>query len=83
VEQRVEALIGFDPDIATDSAVAARWAAAWNEFLAAKRRNAVSAVARLNLDLCPIDEHCLILQCGRGIVVDGLHGRAKKTKASF
>src|SRR5436190_19312268 len=62
VEQGVQAFVRLDPDIAADTAVASRGAAAWNEFLAAKRRNAVSAVAGLHLYLGPINEHVFILQ---------------------
>ncbi len=51
IDQRVEVLDGLGPDVSASAAVTAVRAAILNELLAAKRDAAVSALARLNIDL--------------------------------
>ncbi len=56
VDQRVEAVDAFGHDIAAAPAVAAVGTAELDEFLAAERDAARSAVARANVDLGLIEE---------------------------
>jgi hypothetical protein len=58
VKQRVQAFVGFDPDIASDTAVTPGRSAAGNEFFAPERRDAVSTVARFNSYFGAIYKHC-------------------------
>jgi hypothetical protein len=57
VQKRVQALIRFHPNIASFAAVSARWSAARDELLAAKGRNAVSAVTGFYPDLYSVYKH--------------------------
>jgi hypothetical protein len=57
VKQSIQALVRLQPDIASFAAVASGRAAPRNEFLAPKRRDTISAVAGLYLDLYAVDKH--------------------------
>src|SRR5215213_257576 len=61
VKQGVQTLVRFQKDIATDAAVPARRTAAWDELLAAKGGNTVSAVAGFDVYLYAINKHGSIL----------------------
>jgi hypothetical protein len=61
VQQRVHGLVGDNPDVAPPAAVASGRTAAGHEFLATKGRYAISAVATVNANLCPINKHDLRL----------------------
>ena len=61
VEERIERLGGFEPDVAAAPAVAARRAAARDEFFTAKGRHAVPAVSTPNTNLDPINKQFAIL----------------------
>jgi hypothetical protein len=56
VEECVERRVGFEPDVAAAPAVAARGAAARDEFFASEGRHAVPAVAAPNPYLDPINK---------------------------
>src|SRR6185437_13188578 len=56
VDERIEAIDGFDEDAATIAAVTAVGAAEFNEFLAAERHAAVPARAGCDIDLGFIEE---------------------------
>ena len=56
VDQCVEAVSGFDPDIAATPSVAAIGAAEWDELLAPERDRAGAAVAGAHVDLGLIQE---------------------------
>src|SRR5258708_39376178 len=56
VDQRVQPVDHFDDDIAAAAAIATGRAAELDEFFAAKRHAAVSAVAGAGVDLCFIKE---------------------------
>src|SRR5690606_30524107 len=57
VQQSIKPFVGFQPNITAAAAVTARRAAARHEFLAAKCRYAVAAVARIYTYLYAINEH--------------------------
>ena len=59
MQQGIQALIGFEPDVAAMAAIAARWSTARYEFFSPKGCDAVSAVSRFHLDLCSVYEHYL------------------------
>jgi len=61
VEQRVQSFVRFEPHVAADTAVAARRAAAGDEFFAPERRDAVAAVSSFYLDFCAVYKHFIIL----------------------
>ncbi|MGY3405812.1 hypothetical protein ACVWZV_001925 [Bradyrhizobium sp. GM5.1] len=52
VDQRVQPVGDLDDDIAAAATIAAGGAAEFNEFFAAERHAAVSAVAGADIDLC-------------------------------
>ncbi len=56
VKQRVQRLVGFEPEVAAAPAVPARWPTARHEFLAAKGRHAVAAVSALDANLGAINK---------------------------
>ena len=56
VDQRVEVLVGLQPDVAAVAAVAAVGAAERDELLAAEADAAVAAVAGGDRDFCFVDE---------------------------
>ena len=56
IDQRVEVLVGDQPDAAAVAAIATVRAAERNEFLATEAHAAVAAVAGLYVDLGFVDE---------------------------
>ena len=56
IDQRVQIAVGGRPDAAAAPAVATARAAHRNEFFAAKRRDAVAAIAGEYLDACFVKE---------------------------
>ncbi|MGY3645784.1 hypothetical protein ACVWW2_001075 [Bradyrhizobium sp. LM4.3] len=56
VDQRVQAVCDLDYDIAAAAAIAAGGTAEFNEFFAAERHAAVSAVTGADVDLCFVEE---------------------------
>jgi hypothetical protein len=61
MEQRIEALVGFEPDIAAHASVTAGRPAPGHELLAAKGCDTVSTVSGFDFDFRSIYEHVSIL----------------------
>ena len=59
VQQGIQPLIRFKPDIASVASITAGWTAAGHKLLTPESSDAVSAVASFYLYLCSIDEHLL------------------------
>jgi hypothetical protein len=57
VEQCIQSLIGFEPNVTAAPAVAARRPAARHKFFTPKSRDAIAAVTGLDLYFCTIDKH--------------------------
>jgi len=57
VQQGVLGRVGYQPHVSAPASIPAGRSATRNELLAAKGGHAVSAVASLNPNFCPIDEH--------------------------
>ena len=56
IEQSIHVLVHDEDDVAAASAVTTRRASLRDELLAAERRFAVTAIARLDDDACPVDK---------------------------
>ena len=56
IEQGIHVLVHDEDDVAAAAAVTARRASLRDELLAAERRLAVTAIARLDDDACPVDK---------------------------
>jgi hypothetical protein len=57
VQERVQRLVGDQPNVPTAASVTTGWAAAGNELLSPKGGHSIAAVATLNPDFYAIDEH--------------------------
>jgi hypothetical protein len=57
VQERIQRRVCDNPNVAATTTVAAGWPAARHELLAAKRRDAVAAVAPFKPNFYAIDEH--------------------------
>jgi len=56
IDQRVQSVDRFGPDIAAASAVAAIRSTEFDEFLATERHAAATAVSGLDIDLCFVEK---------------------------
>jgi hypothetical protein len=75
VQQRVQTLVRLEPDAASDAAIAAGRAAPRDEFLAAERSDAVSAVPGLDPYFGSVDKHFRFLILGFGFWI----GKSRET----
>ena len=57
VEQGIQAVVRFEPNVAALAAIAAGWASPRNKFLPSKCRHAIAAITSFDADLYTIDEH--------------------------
>jgi hypothetical protein len=57
VQQSIERLVGYKPNIATSSAVSTGWTTTRHKLLSTKSCNSITAMATFDTNFCAINKH--------------------------